>query len=105
MEALAKGALSNGIRLYQDGDYSGAVKEFRRAIALSPASEDTVNAYDFLATAYLQLGKTHEALGAYQFALRLSPGRDDLHVKFGNIHDHWQNFVAALKHSVPLERF
>jgi tetratricopeptide (TPR) repeat protein len=85
MEALAKGALSNGIRLYQDGDYNGAAREFRRAIGLSPASEDTVNAYDFLATAYLQLGKTHEALGAYQTTLRLAPGREDLHVKFGNI--------------------
>jgi len=97
MDALAKGALSNGIRLYQDGDYNGAVKEFRRAIALSPASEDTVNAYDFLATAYLQLGKTHEALGAYQSALRLSPGRDDLHVKFGNILLEEKRFAEALK--------
>jgi tetratricopeptide (TPR) repeat protein len=97
MEALAKGALSNGIRFYQDGDYNGAVKEFRRAIALSPASEDTVSAYDFLATAYLQLGKTHEALGAYQSALRLSPGRDDLHVKFGNILLEEKRFEEALK--------
>lgn len=97
MEALAKGALSNGIRLYQDGDYNGAAKEFRRSIGLSPASEDTVNAYDFLATAYLQLGKTHEALGAYQSALRLSPGRDDLHVKFGNILLEEKRFKEALK--------
>jgi tetratricopeptide (TPR) repeat protein len=97
MEALAKGALSNGIRLYQDGEYNGAAGEFRRAIALSPASEDTVNAYDFLATAYLQLGKTHEALGAYQNAVRLSPGRDDLHVKFGNILLEEKRFAEALK--------
>ena len=97
MEALAKGALSNGIRLYQDGDYSGAVKEFRRAIGLSPASEDTVNAYDFLATAYLKLGKTHEALGVYQSAVRLSPGRDDLHVKFGNILLEEKRLEEALK--------
>lgn len=97
MEALAKGALSNGIQLYQDGDYNGAAREFRRAIGLSPASEDTVNAYDFLATAYLQLGKTHEALGAYQSALRLAPGREDLHVKFGNILLEGKKYAEASK--------
>ncbi len=97
MEALAKGALSNGIQLYQDGDYNGAVKEFRRAIALSPASEDAVNAYDFLATAYLQLDKTHEALNAYQSAVRLAPGRDELHVKCGNILLEEKRFDEALK--------
>jgi tetratricopeptide (TPR) repeat protein len=97
METLAKGALSNGIRLYQDGDYDGAAKEFRRAIGLSPASEDAVNAHDFLATAYLRLGKTHEALKAYQSAVRLAPGRDDLHVKFGNILLEERRFDEALK--------
>jgi tetratricopeptide (TPR) repeat protein len=97
MDALAKGALSNGIRLYQDGDYNGAASEFRRAIALSPASEDAVSAYDYLATAFLQLGKTPEALGAYQSALRLAPGREDLHVKFGNILLEEKKYTEALK--------
>jgi tetratricopeptide (TPR) repeat protein len=97
MEALVKGALSNGIRLYQDGYHNGAVREFRRAIGLSPASEDTVSAYDLLATPYLQLGKTHEALGAYHSALPLSPGRDDLHAKFGNILLEEKRFAETLK--------
>ena len=47
MEALAKVALSSGINFYQDGNYDRAVLEFRRAIGLSPGSEDTVSAYDY----------------------------------------------------------
>ena len=97
MDALAKVALSKGIDSYQDGNYDRAILEFRRAIGLSPGSEDTVNAYDYLATAYLQLGKTQEALGAYQSALRLSPGRDDLHVKFGNILLEEKKYAEAAK--------
>jgi tetratricopeptide (TPR) repeat protein len=97
MDALSKAALSSGIDFYQDGNYDRAVVEFRRAIGLSPASEDTVNAYDYLATAYLQLGKTPEALGAYESALRLSPSRDDLHVKFGNILLEEKKYAEAVK--------
>jgi tetratricopeptide (TPR) repeat protein len=97
MDALAKVALSKGIDSYQDGNYDRAILEFRRAIGLSPGSEDTVNAYDYLATAYLQLGKTQEALGAYQSALRLAPGRDDLHLKFGNILLEEKKYAEAFK--------
>ncbi len=97
MDALSKAALSSGIDFYQDGNYDRAVVEFRRAIGLSPGSEDAVNAYDYLATAYLQLGNTQEALGAYQSAVRLSPSRDDLHVKFGNILLEEKKYTEALK--------
>ncbi len=97
MEGLAKVALSNGINSYQDGNYDRAVLEFQRAIGLSPGSEDTVDAYDYLATAYLQLGKTPEALGAYQSALRLAPGREDLHQKFGNILLEEKKYEEAVK--------
>jgi tetratricopeptide (TPR) repeat protein len=97
MDALSKAALSSGIDSYQDGNYDRAVVEFRRAVALSPASENTADAYDYLATAHLQLGNTPEALEAYQAALRLSPGRDDLHVKFGNILLEEEKFAEAEK--------
>ncbi|MGA2956265.1 MAG: hypothetical protein ABSF48_11155 [Thermodesulfobacteriota bacterium] len=46
MESLAKVALSSGINFFQDGNYDRAVLEFRRAIGLSPESEDTVKSYD-----------------------------------------------------------
>jgi tetratricopeptide (TPR) repeat protein len=85
MDTLAQSALSNGIQLYQDGNYNGAVREFKRAISLSPQSDNTVNAYDYLGMAFLKLGNNKEAIKAYQSALRLSPNRDDLYNKMGNI--------------------
>lgn len=85
MDALSQSALSNGIQLYQDGNYKGAVREFRRAISLSPQSDNTVNAYDYLGMAFLKLGDNKEAIKVYQSALRLSPNRDDLYNKLGNI--------------------
>ena len=85
MDTLAQSALSNGIQLYQDGNYNGAVREFKRAISLSPQSDNTVNAYDYLGMAFLKLGKNKEAIKGYQSALRLAPNRDDLYNKLGNI--------------------
>ncbi len=85
MDTLAQGALSSGIGYYQEGKYDVAVREFKRAIALSPQSDNTLNAYDYLAMAFLKLGNKKEAIKAYQSALRLSPNRDDFLYKLGNI--------------------
>jgi tetratricopeptide (TPR) repeat protein len=85
MDALAQSAISSGIGYYQHGKYAVAVREFKRAISLSPQSENTLNAYDYLAMAFLKLGNNKEAIKAYQSALRLSPNQDDFHNKLGNI--------------------
>jgi Flp pilus assembly protein TadD len=85
LDALAQGALAGGARFYQEGKYEAAAREFQRAISLSPQSENTVAAYDYLAMARLKLGNPGEAVKAYQAALRFSPNRDDFHYKLGNI--------------------
>jgi Tfp pilus assembly protein PilF len=85
MDTLAQSALSSGLAFYQEGKYDNAVREFKRAISLSPQSDNAVTAYDYLATAYLKQGNNKEAIKAYQSALRLSPNRDDLYNKLGNI--------------------
>ena len=85
MDALAQSALSSGIGHYQNGKYDLALREFKRAISLSPQSENTLNAYDYSAMAFLKLGKNKEAIKAYQSVLRLDPNRDDFHNKLGNI--------------------
>jgi tetratricopeptide (TPR) repeat protein len=85
MDTLAQSAISSGIGYYQDGKYDVAVREFKRAISLSPQSENTLNACDYLAMAFLKLGNNKEAIKAYQSALRLSPNQDDFHYKLGNI--------------------
>ncbi len=85
MDALSQSALSRGIDFFQDGNYNGAVREFKRSISLSPQSENALNAYDYLAMAFLKLGNNKEAIKAYQSALRQSPNRADLFNKLGNI--------------------
>lgn len=83
---LAGTALSRGIDLYQNGYYDGSVREFKRAIALDPYSENSLKAYDFMAQAYLKLKRTEDAERTYKEALRLFPNIDSLHLKLGNLY-------------------
>lgn len=79
-------ALSRGIDLYQKGDYEGSVREFKRAIALDPYSENSLRAYDFTAQAFLKLNRTEDAERTYKEALRLFPNSDSIHLKLGNLY-------------------
>jgi tetratricopeptide (TPR) repeat protein len=97
MDTLAQSALSSGVGYYQDGKYDAAAREFQRAISLSPQSENTLNAYDYLAMTFLKLGKNKEAIKTYQSALRLSPNRDDFLNKLGNIFTEEGNIDQAIK--------
>jgi Tfp pilus assembly protein PilF len=85
MDALAQSALSSGITFYQEENYSGAIREFKRAISLSPQSDNALKAYDFLATAFLKVGDNNGAIKAYQSAIRLVPDQEDLHIKLADI--------------------
>jgi Tfp pilus assembly protein PilF len=82
----AKTALSAGIDRYQKEDYEGALREFRRAIALDPGSDKLVDTHVFMANAYLRLGKNAEAEQTYRSAIRIQPGRADLHANLGNLY-------------------
>ena len=86
LDGLANRALSRGIDLYMKESYSDAVKEFRRAAGLSPFSENSAKAYDFMARAYLQDGDTDAAIKTYKEAIRMYPARDTLRVSLGDIY-------------------
>lgn len=83
---IAGAALSRGVDLYQNSDFEGAVREFRRAIALDPYSENTPKAYDFTAQAYLRLGRSLDAERTYKEAIRLFPNIDSFHLNLGNLY-------------------
>ncbi len=92
---LSGAALSRGITLYQGSDYEGAVREFRRAISLDPYSDNTPKAYDFMAQAYLRLGRTEDAEKTFKEAIRLFPNIDSIHLKLGNLYYSKEDYDGA----------
>lgn len=85
-DSLADSALSRGIDRYSKEDYVGAVSEFRRAIGLSPYSQNTSKSYDLMVQSLLKQDKTDEAITAYKQAIRLDPNNDAYHLNLGNIY-------------------
>lgn len=84
--SLSGGSLSSGIDAYMNKDYEGAVKAFRRTIGQDPYSSNALNAYDFMAQAYLRLDRPEDAESTYKQAIRLSPNSDDMHLKLANLY-------------------
>ena len=105
LEGLANNALSKGIDLYMRQDYKGAINEFRRSIGLSPGSEYSVDAANYMADAYLALNDTEGAIKAYKTSLRSNPYRDDIHMKLGNLHfaeERYEDAAVAYEKAVNL---
>jgi len=86
LESLANSALSNGIDLYIQKDYKGAIKEFQRSIGLSPNSSYSTEATEYMANAYLQLDDAENAIKTYQRTISLNTTNDELHIKLGNLY-------------------
>ncbi|RLC28463.1 MAG: hypothetical protein DRH37_09465, partial [Deltaproteobacteria bacterium] len=89
--------MSHGIDLYVKGDFEGAIREFSRALGLSPYSEFTNDATKYLADTYLKLGKPDKAITAYKKSIRLNPTRDDTHIKLGNLYFGLDRYEDAYK--------
>jgi len=85
-DSLSNNALSRGIDLYTNQDYAGAVKEFRRAIGISPSSANASKAYDFMARGYLMDGNPDAAIKTYKEAIKTYPARDTFRVSLGDIY-------------------
>lgn len=98
-EGLAAGALSRGIDAFSAKDYSSAIREFRRAIALSPFSENARNAFEYMATAQVQSGKTSDAITTYKQAMKVFSTDDSLNLKLGNL------YFSEGKYSEALEQY
>ena len=85
-DSLSISALSRGIDRYTSEDYDGAITDFRRAIGLSPFSDNSAKAYDYAGKAYLQDGDTDAAIKTYQEAIKSYPARDAFHISLGDIY-------------------
>ena len=104
LDELSNRALTKGIDLYIDKRYNEAAREFQRAVGLSPQGQYASDASNYLANAYLKLGKTEKAIDAYQQSIRIDPFRDDTHVTLGNLYfslgrpkDAEKEYKAAVK--------
>jgi tetratricopeptide (TPR) repeat protein len=85
METLANQALNNGIGKYQNKDYEGAAKDFKRAFGLSPYSDFAYEATKFGSMAYQALGETDQAINVYKRAISVNQTDDRLHLELGNL--------------------
>jgi pentatricopeptide repeat protein len=95
LDDLANRALSTGIDFYSKKDYAGAVKEFKRSLALSPYSDYSDKTYEYLANAYLAQNKTQEAEKTYKQMIKRDPTNDNAHLSLGNIYFKAGNYKDA----------
>ena len=86
MDSLSKDAVSKGIDLYAKKEYDKAIKEFRRSIGLSPFSEYSVSASNYMAQSYLQLDDVEAAVNAYKNSIQLNPFLDETYISLGNLY-------------------
>jgi Flp pilus assembly protein TadD len=91
---IATSALSNGLTLFQKKDYKGALAAFRLTTAMDPTS---VDGYNYMAMANLQLGKNSAAVDAYKISLSLDGSQDATHVALANVYIADKKYVEAEK--------
>jgi tetratricopeptide (TPR) repeat protein len=97
LDSLAGTILGQGIDFFQDGDYNNAINAFRRSAALSPFSDNTAKAYDYLGQSYLKLENTEEAIKVFQEAIRLYPTNAEFQLALGDIYLTEKDNDKALK--------
>ncbi|MEE9910768.1 MAG: tetratricopeptide repeat protein [Deltaproteobacteria bacterium] len=86
MDALAATILAQGLDQFQSEKYDQAINSFKRAAALSPRSDNSSKAYDFIGQAYLKQEKTDQAIKTYKEAIRIYPTNDTFHLALGDIY-------------------
>jgi tetratricopeptide (TPR) repeat protein len=96
LDGLANSALSRGIDRYTAKDYTGAVNEFKRALSLSPSSDNAPKAYEYLANTFLKLGKTNEAIKTDQAAIKAFPADDTIRIRMGDLFYKLNKFDEAI---------
>jgi tetratricopeptide (TPR) repeat protein len=97
LESLANGALTRGIDLYMSGNYKEAVTEFQRSMGLAPSSDNSIQAANYMASAYLKLDDTEKAIKAYKTSLKLNPFVEETHSKLGNLYFSLERYEEAEK--------
>jgi tetratricopeptide (TPR) repeat protein len=98
LETLANQALSSGIDKYQNKDYAGAAKDFKRAFGLSPYSGFAYEATQYASMAFQALGQTDQAIDVYRQAIKVNTTDDRLHLDIGNLLFGQERYGEAIEH-------
>jgi tetratricopeptide (TPR) repeat protein len=105
METLANQALSSGIGKYQQKDYQGAAKDFKRAFGLSPYSSFAYEATKYGSMAYQAMGDTDGAIAMYKQAISVNQTDDRLQLDMGNLlfgQDRYSEAITSYEEAVRL---
>lgn len=86
LDALAGNILGQGIDYYQSGNYDLAISAFKRSAALSPFSDNSAKAYDYIGQSYIKLGNNDAAIKNYKEAIHIYPQRDEFHKALADIY-------------------
>jgi tetratricopeptide (TPR) repeat protein len=98
LETLANQALSSGIDKYQNKDYQGAAKDFKRAFGLSPYSDFAYQATQYASMAFQALEQTDQAIDVYEQAIMVNGTDDRLHLDLGNLLFGEKQYGEAIDH-------
>jgi Flp pilus assembly protein TadD len=93
-DSVANTAMTSGITLMQKKKYKEAAAAFRQATSLKP---DYVDAYNYMADAYLRTGNRKEAAQAYNISLKLDQTQEQVHINLANMHIEDKKFTDAQK--------
>jgi len=86
MENLSQRALNSGLESYVGKNYDEAITHLRRAVALAPTSSIAINAYDYMARAYMNKGDSRTSIEIYKQSIRANPNVDSTHTSLANIY-------------------
>jgi Tfp pilus assembly protein PilF len=104
-DSIAASTLSRAIDKYTAQDYEGAIKEFKRSIALSPYSENSLKAYEYLANTLEKTKKTDEAIKVVRQAIRSFPSADGMNLTLGNfLYSRGQYADAVVQYKTAVQK-
>lgn len=97
LDAYSQSALVKGLQLYSDKKYSQAISVLKQAVGYSPSSSYAINAYDYMAKSYLQLGDNNSAINTYKKSIIAAPSQDATYTSLANIYYSQGDYSSALK--------
>ncbi len=98
LEQLGTNAIQNGINLYQAGDYKEAAESFARGINIAPQADYTADAAKYMASSYLKIDETENAIKAYKRGIELNAYNTDLRLDLANLYFSQDRYNEAETH-------